>query len=160
MARYESDREDLLREATALVERVELMSADLADPIVAGFRADGSLSIYFGAEPVYQFNSAGELRRAYAGGRLIKAVHGQLIALRRERRDDEVLLLRHELDNAEQEDFLQKMASRLSAFARELAADAFQIVGQVPLDADVVTRIRTWLNPHLLPTVANRPNVM
>ena len=70
MARDESDREDLLREATALVERIELAPADAADDehIVAGFRRDGALSIYFGADPVYHFNSAGELRRAYCDG--------------------------------------------------------------------------------------------
>src|SRR5688572_26999220 len=68
MSRRESDREDLLREATALVERVELLVPGEGEPVVAGFRRDGSLSVFFGPEAVYQFNSAGELRRAFAGG--------------------------------------------------------------------------------------------
>ena len=42
MARRESDREDLLREATALVERAELTIEGFDEPIVVGFRRDGS----------------------------------------------------------------------------------------------------------------------
>ena len=73
------NREDLLREATALVERIELVphrdrQFDASEPIVVGFRADGALSIFFGDDPVYQFNAAGELRRAYCDGLLFKAV--------------------------------------------------------------------------------------
>jgi len=41
--------------------------------IVAGFRRDGSGSVYFDAEPVYQFNSAGHLRRGFAAGKMFKA---------------------------------------------------------------------------------------
>ena len=90
MARDQSSREDLLREATALVERIELRIAgpmsvkhDRDDHVVVGFRANGSASFFFGEDPVYQFNSAGQLRRAYCGGLLIKAAHGRLVSLQR-----------------------------------------------------------------------------
>ena len=73
MARRESDREDLLREATALVERAELTIEGFDEPIVVGFRRDGSASFFFGADPVYQFNTAFELRRAFVVGLLYKA---------------------------------------------------------------------------------------
>ena len=159
MARQESDREDLLREATALVERIELTSDDRVDTIVAGFRADGSLSIFFGAVPVYQFNSAGELRRAYANDRLLKASHGRLVALRRERHGDEVQLLRQEMDAADQESFMAEMSARLGEFTRDIDTGELQIVGQVPPDADILSRIRTWLDDHPRPTIAQRPNV-
>src|SRR5262245_38318908 len=72
MARQESDREDLLREATALVERAELKVAGEPEPVTVGFRRDGSLSVFFGSVAVYQFNTAGELRRAFADGLLYK----------------------------------------------------------------------------------------
>ena len=92
MARDESSREDLLREATALVERIELritapISAahDRDDHVVVGFRANGAASFFFGDDPVYQFNSAGQLRRAYCGGLLFKATHGRLVSLQRVR---------------------------------------------------------------------------
>lgn len=78
MARDESRREDLLREATAFVERIELVPSSSTSkaaetPIVVGFRADGALSVFFGEDPAYQFNAAGELlrvlRRIAAQGR-------------------------------------------------------------------------------------------
>ena len=47
MARQESNREDLLREATALVERVELHVPAFEEPIVVGFRRDGCASFLF-----------------------------------------------------------------------------------------------------------------
>jgi hypothetical protein len=97
MSRRESDLEDLLREATALVERAELKIADYDEPIVVGFRRDGSASVFFGPDPVYQFNSAGELRRAYVSGLLYKAERGSLCALRRERNETEVALVRSNL---------------------------------------------------------------
>jgi len=73
MAREEEPREDLLREATALVERVELQIEGFAETIVAGFRRDGAASFYFGQDFVFQFNTANQLRRGYVEGRLFKA---------------------------------------------------------------------------------------
>src|SRR3954451_8705906 len=111
MARDESNREDLLREATALVERIELIPNGAADNrhIIAGFRRDGALSIFFGEDPVYQFNAAGELRRAYHDGKLLKATRGRLAALKRARTEHEIQLVRHELSGAEQAEFLSRM---------------------------------------------------
>src|ERR1700704_5517811 len=103
MAREESSREELLREATALVERVELIpNVAISDGhIVAGFRRNGALSVFFGEDPVYQFNAAGELRRAYTNGKLLKADRGRLAALQRVRTQNEVQLVRHELDETD-----------------------------------------------------------
>src|SRR6188472_3162282 len=115
MARDESNREDLLREATALVERIELLpqsagaaqSLNLAEgePVVVGFRADGALSAFFGADPVYQFNAEGELRRAYVSGLLFKAAQGRLISLNRVRTASEVQLVLHALSSGEESQF-------------------------------------------------------
>lgn len=76
MARQEHDREDLLAEAVALVERIELRVGDWPQSVTAGFRRDGSASFYLTADEVYQFNTARQLRRAFLAGRLIKARHG------------------------------------------------------------------------------------
>src|SRR4051794_4315307 len=116
MARTESDREDLLREATALVERVELQVDGLEQPIVVGFRRDGCASFFFGAEAVYQFNSAGELRRGYIDGLLYKAVGGRLISLKRERTGTAVTLQRLELD-----------ADQIAAILESASADLHQL---------------------------------
>src|SRR6184192_244955 len=98
MARVERDREDLLAEATALVERVELEVAGWPGHVVLGFRASGCGSVYFGADEAYQFNTTGELRRAYRDGALYKAERRRLVRLARQRTAEEVQLIRHELN--------------------------------------------------------------
>ncbi len=87
MARDAQDREDLLRDATGLVSRVELNIPDLETDIVCGFRADGSLSIYWGQDEVVQFNAAGELRRGYWQGRLLATYRRQLVWLDRSKQE-------------------------------------------------------------------------
>jgi hypothetical protein len=159
MARDESDRENLLAEATALVERAEVVLDD-GRTIVAGFRRDGSFSVFFDAEPVYQFNSRGELRRAYVDGRLIKAERGRLVALTRQRGQKQVALVRHDLDDAETAQFLAVMTPMLSELAGLLYAGRYRLSGQVPPEADVVTRIRVWLASRPQPpTIAQSPRV-
>src|SRR5687767_7509073 len=98
MAREETDREDILREATALVERVELLVPGCAESVVMGFRRNGSASFFFGADPVYQFNTSGELRRAFVTGQLIKADRGTLAAFDRHRTETEVQFVRRDLN--------------------------------------------------------------
>ena len=60
MARHQEDREDILREATALVERVELEIENLEDPVVVGFRRDSGPAFFFGAD--------------FAGGKIWSAI--------------------------------------------------------------------------------------
>lgn len=168
MARDESNREDLLREATALVERIELAahSASAADSlhfidaelIVVGFRADGALSVFFGADPVYQFNAARELRRAYAGGLLFKAVQGKLISLNRVRTASEVQLIRRELSIAEEAGFVETMGRRLRQLETLLGGSDFTVTGQAPPDVDVLGRVRAWLGANRDVAIAARPN--
>jgi hypothetical protein len=161
MAREESDREDLLREATALVERIELKPLDLlvSENVVVGFRRDGAMSVFFGADPVYQFNAAGELRRAFCAGRLLKAVHGSLVSLRRVRGQNAVELLRHDLTPDEQSLFLSNMMMRLSDLSEQLEMGRFSVVGQVPAGADVLGRVQKWLAAHRSAGIAKAPNV-
>jgi hypothetical protein len=168
MARQESSREDLLREATALVERIELAPRTVGaaaaednagDRLVAGFRSDGALSIFFGEDPVYQFNAAGELRRAYSDGTLVKAVRGRLTSLERVRKPHEVQLVRHELTAAEEVALIQRMTDLLRELASSLDAGRFEVIGQVPRDANVLGRLRAWLAAHKQFPIAARPNV-
>jgi hypothetical protein len=177
MAREESDREDLLREATALVERIEFAAAPEAtgaiagaaqglqllglgnENIVAGFRKQGALSVFFGAEPVYQFNTAGQLRRAYAAGLLLKAEGGRLVALERARQRDEVQLVRHTLSEDEQLVFVAAMHFRLRQLLTQLNTGRLTVVDRVPAEADVQCRLVAWLGEHELVSIAQRPNV-
>ena len=164
MARDESEREDLLREASALVERIELQITNAAGgedtdsvPVVVGFRSNGAISIFLGSDPVYQFNAAGELRRAYCDGALFKAARGKLITLERVRRPDEVQLLSRVLTNGEEGVFISRMQDRLRALAIGLDRGSFRINGQVPTGADVLHRVKQWLAAHDGMPIANTP---
>jgi hypothetical protein len=160
MSRRETDREDLLREATALIERAELQVPGFDEPVIVGFRKDGAASVFFGADPVYQFNTAGELRRAYIGGLLYKAERGKLVSLRRERSETEVALIRRELAGDEAKSLLRSLNDRTMRLREALASGSFTLIGQAPAEADVTGRMRLWL--ARLPgsvLVAQAPNV-
>jgi hypothetical protein len=160
MARHETDREDLLREATALVQRSEFVLPGEMEPVVIGFRAGGAASVFCGADPVYHFNSVGELRRAYVGGLLYKAEHGRLVELRRERGPDRVQLLRRDLSTQECDHFAQQALARLRGINTQFQSGNWQLRGQVPATGDVMGRIRTWLDglPERL-AIAELPHV-
>lgn len=160
MARQESDREDLLREATALVERIEFApAAGEGEHVVVGFRRDGAASIYFGADPAYHFNAAGELRRAYCGGQLIKAERGRLLSLDRVRQDGEVQLLRREMLAAAERNFLGELIERMRMLLLQLRQRQLVSVGQVPADSDVLGRAMAWLADRDGVAVADSPRV-
>jgi hypothetical protein len=160
MARHELDREDLLREATALVQRVEVAIPGYDEPVVIGFRKDGSVSVFFGAEPVYQFNAANELRRAYVGGLLYKAERGGLVELRRERSESEVALIRRELTSEEMRDFLEAMEKHLTRLRQAFCSGTYAVLRQIPSQANLSQRVTNWLAdlPEPVP-VAQGPNV-
>jgi hypothetical protein len=168
MTHEESPREDLLREATALVERIELVPRVEAGQssltvfpgrtIVAGFRRNGALSVFFSEEEVYHFNAPGELRRAYLNGHLYKAVKGQLVVLTRLRTPEQVELRSQPLTVAEQAAFTARMSKSHAALASDLAADNFVVQRQVPPNVDVVARLRAWLADHATWSIAARPN--
>lgn len=158
--RIEVDREDLLGEATALVDRVELLVDGFADPVVVGFRQQGAASFYFGADPVYQFNARGELRRAYCDGLLYKADGGRLAAMNRRRTGEAVELVRRDLSEDEQAAFGKRMAARLCQLRDALAEDRYEVRGEVSTTGDAVADVRRWLaKTPLPPPIAHRPNV-
>jgi hypothetical protein len=167
MAQEESPREDLLREATALLERIELVPtahgkspADACQdpPIVSGFRSNGALSIFFGDNEVYHFNAAGELRRSYLAGHLYKALNGELVSLARVRTSQQVELRSRTLDAEEEAKFISTMQKRLAALAASLTMQKFELLRAVPPDAKVADRLRDWLVRHSEIRIAARPN--
>lgn len=160
MARHESDREDILREATALLERAELLIPGESEPVVIGFRLGGAASVFFGGDPLYQFNSQRELRRAYVAGLLYKAEQGRLVELRRERIGSETALLRRELSDAETDVLLGAAEPRLLAMAAHLCGGAARVDRQIPDGADIVPGIVAWLARLPYPLkIAQRANV-
>ncbi len=160
MPHREEDREDLLREATALVERIELQIDGFDEPIVAGFRRDGAASFFFGQQVVYQFNAAGQLRRGFLSGRLLKSNCGQLAELTRQRTADAVNLLRHNLTAKETSQVLAEAGRRLRSLRESLWTQQFRIVGQMPAKADIDARVLNWLDVLPIPiAVASSPRV-
>jgi hypothetical protein len=132
MARNETEREDLLREAVGLDPRGELRCEGLSGLVTAGYRTGGALSLYFGQDPVYQFDGAGRLRRAFVEGLLFRSERGTLARLRRERTDDAVLLVRHDLEAGELAEFREQMLRRLGQLQRALELENFEVVRSVP----------------------------
>lgn len=160
MARDEQDREDLMREATALVRRVELQLPGDSQPYVVGFRQGGAASIFVGADPVFQFNAAGELRRGYWNGRLVKAEGNRLVYLERRRTEAEVQLVRQEFTAAQTTEFLQLAMEILNRLRRALHSGDLDLLKQVPLELDVVADLKAWLDSLPEPlAIASTPNV-
>lgn len=160
MARDEQHREDLLRQATALSRRVELAVDGFSENVVLGFRRGGEASVFFGSDPVYQFDSHDQLRRAFHHDRLLKAEDGRLVALRRHRTPTEVQLVRHALDESQTAGLLLEARSQLAHLHAQLLAGKFELVGQVPPHEPVTQQAMAWL--AALPeeiAVAARPNV-
>jgi hypothetical protein len=160
MAREEQDREDLMREATALVRRVELRVPHEVDAIVVGFRRDGACSLFFGADPVYQFNARGELRRGYVDGKLLKAERGRLAELTRVRTVEETQLVRVDLDAGATAMLLAAMTARLARLRDAFAAEQVTVVAEVPVGGEVAADVRRAVEQLAeAPRIADSPRV-
>ena len=162
MPRHEDDREDLMREAVALPDRVELSVDGFNELITIGFRANAAMSIFFGQDPVYQFDPEGRLRRSFVDGLLYRSQHSTLARLRRERSETQTLLLRTDLDDAELQEFRTAMCKLLKLLEQKLASGEFKIIRCLPESADHMSRIRSTLGmilpaaPWLSPAIRRR----
>ena len=152
MARNESDREDLMREAVALVRRVECETGNENDSVISGFRKCGSLSLYFGPDPVYHFDDSARLRRAFEEGFLYRTQGTTLARLERVRTDSVTELRRHDLSDSELEAFLVNMRTRLEKFSAALEAENYRLLKQVPADDPLIPDLLVALKQILLST--------
>ncbi len=164
MARTESHREDLMAEATALVRRAEFLDADGRSVLVAGYRRDGSLSLYLGEDPVYHFDRDGRLKRAFVDGLLYRTQQTTLARLTRDRsKPDHVGLLRHDLGDDELDAFRGSMIATVSGLVAELDSGRLNQSAVVPESADVVGELISTLNvvlaadEWLAPRFAGKP---
>jgi hypothetical protein len=160
MAREVHERENLLRDARALSPRAQLhVSLDgSAVALFIGFRGE-SLSLYFGDDPVFHFNAAGQLRRAFVDGSLIKAENGQLIALRRLANAEAVELVGGPLDADAQKRMMDELGQRLAELRRAFEAASYRVDGQAPAEGDAVGRLLAWLAANSNPSIAASPRV-
>ena len=156
----------MLREATALVNRIELRIAptsEAKEPVVVGFRRDGSISFYFGADPVYQFNVEHAFRRGYFQGTLLKAENGRIVQLTQSRDGGQLVFLRHEFDASATNDYLERMKRDLIEFKRACQSSAVEIVGAVVeqgTENELIDCIVGWIDEHVDSiAIAAVPNV-
>ena len=153
MAQHESDREDLMQEATGLARRVEWQVPFVSDPVVAGFKKNGAWSVYFGAEPVLQFDPAGCLRRAFFEGFLFRTQGDTLARLQRNRTPAETQLVRHDLDDSELAAFRVQACSWLRLLLQAIDLGQAVRLRQVPEGDEVIldlcVALRTALSQGL-----------
>jgi hypothetical protein len=160
VARDAHPREDLLRDTRALMPRV-LIRAEIEGEhvdVLFGFRGD-ALSIYFGDDPAFHFNSRGELRRAFVNERLIKAERGQLVSMTPKRSSDQTTLAASTMSDVAASALLNDLGRRLLAMARLLSTNDVTVLGCHPEGADPLPQICAWLTAHPQPAIAMSPRV-
>ncbi|GAB4141949.1 MAG: hypothetical protein Tsb009_11990 [Planctomycetaceae bacterium] len=145
MARQESDREDLLAEATALIRRAEFAASHEPEPVTAGIKRSGYFSIYFGGDPVYHFNDRHQLRRAFVKGFLFRTQGTTLSRMRRNRTEEATVLQRTDLNAVELEAFLQEMRQRLAKFVACIEAGEVTVMRAVPAGDDFLAETLGFL---------------
>ncbi len=160
MAREAHEREDMLRDARALVPRIMLrieLAGGAAD-VLAGFRGE-ALSLYFGDDPVFHFNARSELRRAFVADQLIKAERGRLVVLVPDRTQERTELQATPLGMNPESRLLAEIESRLRDLDSALAANRFEILGQQPSEGNALVTLQRWLAVRSGIRVANSPRV-
>ena len=68
------------------------------------------------------------------------------MALDRQRTSDEVVLLRTELTAAQTTEFFDLLQACLTTLRNTFQQRQYTVVGQVPADADVLGRVRAWID--------------
>jgi len=145
MVRKVQDREDILNEASALVARAACAVHGFDEDVIFGFRRDGSVAIYLGPDPVYQFNSQSQLRRIYRNKILLKAKNGRLVELERQLDKRAVAWAERELSDEQTTTLLLELRQHLDDLFEALSTDRFKLLRQVPQDQNVVPRLLNWL---------------
>jgi hypothetical protein len=153
VAREPEQREDLMRDATALVERTEVVWQSGEPAVVMGRRASGAVSFYFGEDPAYHFTSDGQLRRAYVGGLLYKGEGGRLVEMRRVRIPGELQLQSRVLSSEEQSLFLEKLAGQMEQLLARYDNGDCEVVAEIPAGNAIVSRLMEWAREQLAGTV-------
>lgn len=155
MALHEHDREDLLGEARNMPLRGQCTMDGVV--VVVGFRDRGQVSLFCGVDPVFQFNSRNELRRAYFGSCRYRAENGRLVELTRERRGGRVAFETAPAANALVEELMESLRSWIDRIRDAAETGSWQVVGE-PVE-QFRSRLQTWLTEvDGQPRIAASPN--
>ena len=155
MARQGSDKEDLIREATAFVERAEIACEGWSKVITVGFFRDGRCAVYFDQDPFYQFDAGGLLRRAFEDGFLYRSQGSGLAQLDRRRTTDvshagvPVILHRTDLSISQLQDFRERMIVHVLRLRNAIANEQCCVRRAVVPDGDILDRALALFNAVL-----------
>lgn len=155
--RNESDREDIMREATALKRRISLRVAGMPEPIVAGFRTNDYFSVFFDQDPVYQYDNQGQLRRAYLGGLLYRTQGNTLAQLKRVRTETQTVLQREDLNSDQLAGFLTTMSEFISRLLTAFENGTVTVLETIPDDPAIADQVTTALRQVTASDVALAP---
>ena len=137
MAHCEDDREDIMREATAMPRRVEFTVTGTLT-VVAGFRQTGWFSLYVDQDPVYHFTADGRLRRGFVQGLLYRSQGNCLARLSRRRAAGVSELIRSDVGDAELDEFLMQMHNCCRQIHSAITQGDLRVLGCVPTDDDAL----------------------
>jgi hypothetical protein len=157
MAKQEQDREDLLREGKQMSLRAEASIDGVV--VVIGFRSQGQASFYFGADPVFQFNAALELRRVFHQGKRYAAIQGRLCELVRKNQRDRVSFESQDILADVEAVIMRLLDSSLARIrvALETPMEGWEIAGGQ--EADFRNRLTDWMtNIPVSVVIADTPN--
>lgn len=153
MAKQTHDREDLLRDGTAMSVRGRLLIDDVE--VFIGFRSQGQLSLYWDQDPVFQFDELGQLRRVFFDSIRLKAQDGRLVRLTKssDEKTPSVGRLRlagESISDSDQRRILQRLSDCLQqikqVFEKQSPHDGFdtlQCVGATK--NEFVSRVGDWI---------------
>ena len=150
--------EDLLADATALVQRAKLEVPPGNDPVVFGFRDNGALSLFLDPEIAYHFNQQYELRRVFLSGERYKAEQGQLICVRRRPGLRNVRLESTLVKPSQLKHILSVLDEQLCRWNALLLEGNYRLIGQVPPDGNVVGRLQNCIPEMMRHRIANSPH--
>ncbi len=158
MALEEQPREDLMREAVAYAKRSLLKMATFDEPVFWGQRRDGAWSIYFGEDPVFQFNGKDELRRAYFESCRYAAKAHRLYRLEKPLNGGQVQL--SWIEDAKSERVIQQIVvERFAMIMDQLRSNSIEVLQTIPANENPLPTIAQRLQAFvLLPKVANSPS--
>ena len=126
-------REDLMRDATAYVRRLMIRKSPTREAIFMGFRRQGGWSVYFGEDPVYQFNALCKLRRVHFESQNYAASEGKLHCLQPTRVGGRVEIQRI-YSTATERRIVADCHSRLQELAELLRSGAVEPTDCFPVD--------------------------
>jgi hypothetical protein len=167
MARNETDRDDLMREMTSLVRRLECRYAVEAKLAVIGFNSQGWLFVYLGSDPMYRFDEQSRLRRAFVDGLLLRTEGHTLATMTRQREPasnpprvgNSTTLVRRDLSPEQLAQFRLRMRKELASLCtglrdgvvtRQYPPDAAGLVDEVEIGLQSVLQAREFLAPPIV----------